>query len=147
MQGTLLVGLLLVAPVQAQQQAQQAEPQAQAQVRSDRDVTTLGEVRALRPEDEEPVDLYGFRNPVQVQSNTFNRSWSEPPSLEQVGMSGGYVMMGVNYAIAKTAQGLHKVTGAPDPIQAAIARPPPELSEEQRRRAARFCEEQDCSER
>jgi len=145
MQGMVLVGMLLVAPVQAQQQAPPAEPQAQ--VRSDRDVTTLGEVRAVRPEDEEPVDLYGFRNPVQVQSNTFNRSWSEPPSLEQVGMSGGYVMMGINYAIAKTAQGLHRVTGAPDPVQAAIARPPPELSEEQRRRAARFCEEQGCGER
>jgi len=36
-------------------------------------------------------------------------------------------MMGINYGIAKTAQGLHTLTRAPDPIQSAIARPPPGL--------------------
>ena len=103
------------------------------------EVTTLGEVRAITPDEEEPVDLYRFKNPVQVQNNAFNRSWSEPPSLEQVGMSGGYVMMGINYAIAKTAQGLHRISGGPDQVQPAIARPPPQLSDEQRRRAEQFC--------
>ncbi len=141
--------MLLAGPIQAQQQASpfRDDVQAQMQAINDRDVTTLGEVRAIRPEDEEPLDLYRFTNPVQVQSNTFNRSWREPPSLEQVGMSGGYVMMGINYAIARTAQGLHTITGAPDPVQAAIARPPPQLSADQRRRAAQFCDDPECNHR
>ncbi len=148
-QGALLVGMLLAGPMQAQQQASSVlqDAQGRMQVSSDQGVTTLGEVRAIRPEEEQPLDLYRFNNPVQVQPNAFNRSWREPPSLEQVGMSGGYVMMGIYYAIARTAQGLHTITGAPDPVQAAIARPPPELSADQRRRAAQFCEGRECSDR
>lgn len=57
-------------------------------------VTTLGEVRALKPEDE-PLDLYRFKNPVKFGDNRFSRDWSEPPSPEQVSMVGGYIMMGV----------------------------------------------------
>ena len=126
---TLMSGMLLVSVAQAQQAP--SPPPSQA------DMTTLGEVRALRPEEGEPVDLYRFRNPVQVAPNRFSRSWSEPPSPEQVGMSGGYVMMGINYGLMKAAQGLHTLTGGPDPIQPAIARPPPALSEEEWRRAER----------
>lgn len=106
-------------------------------------VTTLGEVRALKPEDDTPLDLYRYRSPVKVESNRFSRSWSEPPSPEQVSMSGGYLMMGINYGLGKAAQGLHKLTGGPDQIQSAVARPPPELTEEQRRRALQFCAAQD----
>jgi hypothetical protein len=93
-------------------------------------VTTLGEVRALKPEDE-PLDLYRFKNPVKFGDNRFSRDWSEPPSPEQVSMSGGYIMMGVD-----------KLTGGPSQIQAAVARPPPELSAEQQRRALLFSQEQ-----
>ena len=46
-------------------------------------VTTLEEVRALKPEDE-PLDLYRFRNPVTPAPNRFSKSWSEPPTPEQV---------------------------------------------------------------
>lgn len=102
-------------------------------------VTTLGEVRAIKPEDDEPLDLYRFKNPVQAAPNRFSKNWSEPPTPEQVGMSGGYVMMGIVYGITKAAQGLNKITGGPDQIQSAIARPPPELSEDEQRRAAEYC--------
>uniref|UniRef100_UPI00358FE66B hypothetical protein n=1 Tax=Klebsiella pneumoniae TaxID=573 RepID=UPI00358FE66B len=39
-------------------------------------VTTLGEVRALKPDDE-PLDLYRFKNPVKFGDNRFSRDWSE----------------------------------------------------------------------
>ena len=130
----MIAGLLLANGVRAQQEP--GEPADSADAR----VTTLGEVRALKPEDDVPVDLYRFRSPVQPEPNAFNRSWREPPSLEEVGMRGGYLMMGINYGIAKTAQGLHTLTRAPDPIQSAIARPPPKLDAAQQRRALKFCE-------
>ena len=105
-------------------------------------VTTLGEVRALRPEDE-PLDLYRFKNPVKFGDNRFSRDWSEPPSPEQVSMGGGYIMMGVVKGVLAAGRGLNKLTGGPDQIQSAIARPPPELSAEQRQRALRFSQQQD----
>lgn len=107
-------------------------------------VTTLGEVRAIKPEDEQPLDLYRFKSPVQPAPNRFSKSWSEPPSPEQVSMSGGYLFMGLNYGLMKAAQGLHKITGGRDQIQSAIARPPPELTTEQQQRAAAFCGQGDC---
>lgn len=107
-------------------------------------VTTLGEVRAIKPEDEQPLDLYRFKSPVQPAPNRFSKSWSEPPSPEQVSMSGGYLFMGLNYGLLKAAQGLHKITGGRDQIQSAIARPPPELTPEQQQRAAAFCGQGNC---
>ncbi len=104
-------------------------------------VTTLGEVRALKPDDE-PLDLYRFKNPVKFGDNRFSRDWSEPPSPEQVSMGGGYIMMGVVKGVLAAGRGLNKLTGGPDQIQSAIARPPPELSAEQQRRALQFCQEQ-----
>ena len=41
-------------------------------------VTTLGEVRAVAPD--EDVDLYRFRNPVQVPPNRFDRAYRPPPA-------------------------------------------------------------------
>ena len=108
-------------------------------------VTTLGEVRALKPEDDQPLDLYRFKNPVQAQPNRFSKSWSEPPTPEQVSLSGGYLMMGIYYGLAKAAQGVNKLTGGPDQIQSAIARPPPELTEQQQRRAADYCAQTGCA--
>jgi hypothetical protein len=107
------------------------------------DVTTLGEVRALKPEDDQPLDLYRFKNPLKAENNRFSRNWSEPPSPEQVSMAGGYIMMGVVKGVMAAAKGVNKLTGGPDQIQSAIARPPPELSAEQQRRALQFCAQQD----
>lgn len=136
----LLAGLLLAASAQAQQAAPPGSvdpPPAATQG----DVTTLGEVRALKPDDE-PLDLYRFKNPVQVQPNRFSRTWSEPPTPEQVSMSGGYLMMGINKGLAAAAKGVNKLTGGPDQIQSAIARPPPELTEDEQRRAQEVCAQQ-----
>lgn len=105
-------------------------------------VTTLEEVRAIKPEDEVPLDLYRFKNPVQPAPNRFSKSWSEPPTPEQVSLSGGYIFMGINYGLMAAAKGLHKLTNGRDQIQSAIARPPPELSAEQQRRAMQFCQQQ-----
>jgi hypothetical protein len=131
----LLATLALAATAQAQQvpEPAPAPPTAPTPAPTD-NVTTLGEVRALNP-DEEPLDLYRFKNPIQPESNRFSRSWSEPPSPEQVSMSGGYLMMGINAALGAAGRGLHKITGGPDQIQSAIARPPPELTPEQQQRA------------
>ncbi len=107
-------------------------------------VTTLGEVRAIKPEDDQPLDLYRFKNPVQPAPNRFSKNWHEPPTPEQVSLSGGYVMMGIYYGLAKAAQGINKLSHAPAQIQSAVARPPPELTSDQQRRAAAFCEQGDC---
>jgi len=147
----MLAVLLLAGGAQAQQAAPVAasvpvEDPAMAPVAvpaAQNDVTTLGEVRALRPDDEQPLDLYRFKNPMRAEDNRFSRNWSEPPSPEQVSMSGGYLMMGVVKGVAAAAKGLNKITGGPDQIQAAIARPSPELSAEQQRRALQFCAQQE----
>ncbi|MEG0193381.1 MAG: hypothetical protein RR831_06430 [Stenotrophomonas sp.] len=154
-QGALLVGMLLAGIAQAQQTAPAAVPAPDpvpAPAADDApvvappvqgDVTTLGEVRALKPEDDQPLDLYRFKNPLKAENNRFSRNWSEPPSPEQVSMAGGYIMMGVVKGVMAAGRGLNKLTGGPDQIQSAIARPPPELSAEQQRRALQFCAQQD----
>lgn len=156
-QGALLASLLLAGIAQAQQSVHAsgpapapappvdapAAPPAPISTTPPQDgVTTLGEVRALKPDDE-PVDLYRFKNPVKFGDNRFSRDWSEPPSPEQVSMGGGYIMMGVVKGVMAAAKGINKLTGGPDQIQAAVARPPPELSAEQQQRALRFSQEQD----
>lgn len=163
---TLLAGMMLAGMAQAQQAVPastpvappsgvvaeperpanaQAEPSDAVEVPAQGNVTTLGEVRAIKPEDDEPLDLYRFKNPVQAAPNRFSKNWSEPPTPEQVGMSGGYVMMGIVYGITKAAQGLNKLTGGPDQIQSAIARPPPELTEQEQQRAAEYCAINGCT--
>ncbi len=149
-QGAVVAGMMLAGTAHAQQ-ATPAEPapavdQAGTSAVPPQDnVTTLGEVRAIKPEDDQPLDLYRFKNPVQPAPNRFSKNWSEPPTPEQVGMSGGYVMMGIVYGVTKAAQGLNKLTGGPDQIQSAIARPPPELSEQERQRAADYCAANGCT--
>ncbi len=146
----VLAGMVLVGAAQAQQASPPvvdtvpaADPAADPAAASTDAVRTLEEVRALKPEDDTPLDLYRFRNPVKVEPNRFSRSWSEPPTPEQVSQSGGYLLMGISYGLMAAAKGLHKLTGGRDQIQSAIARPPPELSEDQRRRALRFCWQQE----
>lgn len=154
---TVVVGMMLAGVASAQQAAPQAVPPALSPPPVDGtalpspppataggNVTTLGEVRAIKPEDDQPLDLYRFKNPVQAEPNRFSKNWSEPPTVEEVSLSGGYVMMGIYYGLAKAAQGFNKLTHAPAQIQSAIARPPPELTPEQQRRAATFCAQQDC---
>ncbi|OBU51147.1 hypothetical protein A9K76_00665 [Stenotrophomonas maltophilia] len=157
-QGALLAGLVLAGTAQAQQApspvsvvpepgqtvAAPLEPVVTPEgTPVQGNVTTLGEVRALKPEDDQPLDLYRFRNPVKIENNRFSRNWSEPPTPEQVSMAGGYVMMGVVKGLLAAGKGLNKITGGPDQIQSAIARPPPELSAEQQRRALQFCAQQE----
>ncbi|WP_369978295.1 hypothetical protein [Xanthomonas bundabergensis] len=129
----------------AQAYAQQAEPAPVASSPPQQDIQTLEEVRALPPDVEQPLDLYRFKNPVSAQPNRFDKDWRPPPSVEQVSQGGGYLALGIYYVAGKAAKGLHTLTGAPDQVQPAIARPPP-LSDAQIRRAASLCDAQnaDC---
>ena len=104
-------------------------------------IPTLEEVRALPPE-LDVVDLYR-RNPIQLAPNMFDRSWSPPPTVEEVSLQGGYIYLAINYGLYHAGKALHRLGGGPDQVQPAIARPPP-LSEAQLRRAAAYCGEDDC---
>ncbi|WOS41062.1 hypothetical protein [Xanthomonas rydalmerensis] len=151
---TVLAVALLAACMQAQ--AQQTPPDAQASAppppsvaappapdaAAQPDIQTLGEVRALPPDEGEPLDLYRFKNPVSPPPNRFDKDWRPPPSVEQVSQSGGYIALGVYYLAGKAAKGLHALTGGPDQVQAAVARPPPQLSEAELQRAMKVCAEQ-----
>ncbi|WP_369935649.1 hypothetical protein [Xanthomonas tesorieronis] len=132
--------------VVAQAHAQQADPAPAAASPPPQDIQTLDEVRALPPDEEQPLDLYRFKNPVSAQPNRFDKDWRPPPSVEQVSQGGGYLALGIYYVAGKAAKGLHTLTGAPDQVQPAVARPPP-LSDAQIRRAAAFCDAQnaDCT--
>ncbi len=149
----VLAVALLAACVQAQ--AQQAAPATDAAAppaasvatppttdAAKDDIQTLGEVRALPPDEGEPLDLYRFKNPVTPPPNRFDKDWRPPPSVEQVSQSGGYIALGVYYLAGKAAKGLHALTGGPDQVQAAIARPPPQLTEAELQRAMKVCAEQ-----
>ncbi|MCW0405528.1 hypothetical protein NB718_003718 [Xanthomonas sacchari] len=150
----LLAVALLAACAQAQ--AQQTAPAEQApappppsaaaprapDAAAQPDIQTLGEVRALPPDEGEPLDLYRFKNPVSPPPNRFDKDWRPPPSVEQVSQSGGYIALGVYYLAGKAAKGLHALTGGPDQVQAAVARPPPQLSEAELQRAMKVCAEQ-----
>jgi len=120
---------LLAAPAMAQDAATPAEnPQA----------TTL-ETMVVRPEPEEVVDLYRFRNPVEVESSALGRSWKEPTSLEQLGKNGGIVPVLVGLAARQVQKGARKIPGWKEPEQPAVARPPP-LDDAQAARALRLYE-------
>ncbi len=99
---------------------------------ADASVTELDavEVTAERPADADP---FGFREPPPP--TVFDRAWREPFDLEDIGMQGGLVMLGVNYALGKAAQGVTKLPGWRDQVRPATARPPP-LDDAQVRRAA-----------
>lgn len=140
----VVAAALLCAVVQAH--AQQADPAPAAASPPQQDIQTLDEVRALPPDEEQPLDLYRFKNPVSAQPNRLDKDWRPPPSVEQVSQGGGYLALGIYYVAGKAAKGLHTLTGAPDQVQPAVARPPP-LSDAQIRRAAALCDAQnaDCA--
>jgi hypothetical protein len=105
------------------------------------DVTTMEAVKVVAPRPPpETVDLYRNRNPIQVDSTRFNRHWDEAPSLEEVGKRGGYVQLGINYAIGKVGEAVTRTPGWKAQVQAATARPPPAFDEQQLRRATQACQ-------
>jgi len=57
--------------------------------------------------------------------------------VEEVSLSGGYVLLGLNYGLYMAGKGVMKLAGARGPIHPASARPPP-LQEAQLERAARL---------
>ena len=103
---------------------------------NDEQATTL-ETMVVRPEPEEVVDLYRFKNPIEVESGAFGRSWKEPTSLEQLGKNGGIVPVLAGMAAQQIQKGARKIPGWKEPVQPAIARPPP-LDDEQAARALRL---------
>ena len=104
------------------------------------DVPTLGEVKALPPEEGEVVDLYRFRNPIQVDPNPFSKAYQPPPSVKDISESGGYVAYGLAKLVGAAAKGLQAIPGVKGQVHPPTARPPP-LSLEQMDRAARACGE------
>ena len=132
-------GVLVLMGIAGLAQAQQAAPpeadKSSASAAAQGDVKTLGEVRAVIDEGE-PVDLYKYRNPYAPAPNRFDKGYKPPPSPEQVSQGGGYVMYGLYGLIGLAAKGLQNLPGVKGPIQSAVARPPPQLSDDQLRRAA-----------
>lgn len=131
----LLVALLYGTAVSAGAQEDTGTDREGQEAAGTAAVANLDAVRVLgqRP----PPDPFAFRNPVQAQGTVFARHWDEPPSLEEIGMRGGIVQIGINKGLALAAQGIRTLPGWKDPIQHAAARPPP-LDAAQQARAARF---------
>ncbi|WP_202840681.1 hypothetical protein [Luteimonas saliphila] len=98
-------------------------------------VTDMEAVRVVG--ERSPADPFAFRNPVEVEATAFSRHWDEPPSLEEIGMRGGLVQIAINKGLEVTAAGIRRLPGWRNPVQGAIARPPP-LDDEQAARAARL---------
>lgn len=102
----------------------------------------LAPVRVVAPRP--PADPFAFRNPVEVEDTVFSRRWDESPSLEEVGMRGGYVQMAINWGLGAVAKGVRKLPGWQHQVVAAEVRPPP-LEDEQAERARRLYEGDDGS--
>lgn len=84
-----------------------------------------------------PTDPFAFRNPVAVEPTVFSRDWDEPPGLEEIGLRGGLVQMGIQKGLELAAEGIRQLPGWKDQVIGAQARPPP-LDAAQRDRAMRF---------
>lgn len=99
--------------------------------------TELEPVRVLgqRP----PRDPFAFDNPVQAEGTVFSRDWDEAPSLEEVGMRGGYVHMAIVKGIETGVRAVQRLPGWQKQVVGAEARPPP-LDAEQVERARRLHE-------
>jgi len=83
----------------------------------------LAPVRVLghRP----PPDPFTLRNPVEVEDTVFSQRWDEAPSLEEVGLRGGYVQIAINEGLGALARGVRKLPGWRPQGVPAEARPPP----------------------
>lgn len=99
-------------------------------------VTNFDTIRVVgkRPE---WVDPFAFRPLFDPGTNAFQRYWNEPPSVEEVSLNGGYLMLGINYGLQKAAEGVTRLPGWKHQVQPAVARPPP-LDAHQADRAARL---------
>ncbi|MFT3761028.1 MAG: hypothetical protein QM761_00145 [Pseudoxanthomonas sp.] len=102
------------------------------------DATTLETIRVTAPPPE-TLDLYKFRNPIEVQGSAFDKHYHEPPTPEDISLNGGYILLGLNYGLMKAVQQTRRLPGYKDQIQSATARPPP-LDEAQMTRAAQAWE-------
>lgn len=91
---------------------------------------------------EEWIDPFAFRRLLDPDANPFNRHWNEPPSVEDVSLDGGYVLLGINKGLQKAAEAVTRLPGWQHQVQPATARPPP-LDEGQAERAARLRAAQD----
>ena len=88
------------------------------------------------------MDPFAFRPLFDPDTNTFQRRWNEPPSVEDVSLSGGYILLGINYGLLKAAETVTRLPGWQHQVQPATARPPP-LDTAQAERAARLRDAQD----
>ena len=129
----LLLATLCAAPLASP--AQDAAAGAAGDDPPGAQLTEMDAVRVIgrRP----PADPFAFRNPVEVEDTVFSRAWDEPPSLEEIGMRGGYVQLAIDKGLELTAKGIRRLPGWKNPIGHAVARPPP-LDEAQQARAARL---------
>ena len=131
----LLLALLCALPMAASAQDAGDAGETRDVAASGAQTTELEAVRVVgrRP----PADPFAFRNPVEVEGTVFSRAWNEPPSLEEVGLRGGYVQLGINKGLELAGKGIRKLPGWKLQIRDAQARPPP-LDEAQIARAARL---------
>jgi len=134
MRAMLLVALCALAPATRAQDAGQDDADQGAEVRK---ATDLAPVRVIGQR--QAVDPFAFRNPVEAEATVFSRSWDEPPGLEEIGMRGGIVQIGINRGLELAAKGIRKLPGWQNQIVNAEARPPP-LGQAQLERAVRLHE-------
>lgn|SRR5690606_11680914 len=137
MRAMLFVALCVLAL--APQTRAQDSPQERATGEAEsKPATDLAPLRVVGKR--QTVDPFAFRNPVEAETTVFNRSWDEPPSLEEIGMRGGIVQIGINKGLELAAKGIRKLPGWQNQIVDAEARPPP-LDEAQLARAIRLHDE------
>lgn len=125
--------------------ASEADPQSEAQIGAGaEDELPVTEFDTIRVVERRPewVDPFAFRPRFDPDDNRFQRSWNEPPSVEDVSLGGGYIMRGINRGLEKTFQAVTRLPGWQNQIQPATARPPP-LDEAQMERAARLRQDGD----
>lgn len=134
----MLRGILAIALCVAASCVHAQDATNDADARKTDDATTLDTVRVTAPRPD-TIDLYKFRNPIDVEDTAFGRAWHEPPSLEEIGKGGGIIPLLVGYVAQKVAAGAKKLPGWKDPIQYAAPRPPP-LDDAQMQKAARLTE-------
>ena len=100
-----------------------------------------GELETVRVIEKRPerVDPFAFRPLFDPDANRFQRYWNEPPSVEDVSMSGGYLMLGINRGLLMAADAVSGLRGWKQQVRPAAARPSP-LDPGQAARAARLRE-------
>ncbi|MGY1409978.1 MULTISPECIES: hypothetical protein [unclassified Luteimonas] len=135
MRAMLLAAFCVLAPAARAQGADQGDAAGGI---GKSQATDLAPVRVVGRR--QPVDPFAFRNPVEAEATVFSRSWDEPPSMEEIGMRGGIVQIGINKGLELTAKGIRKLPGWQNQIVDAEARPPP-LDQAQLERAIRLHEE------